>query len=131
MKGAYPVILTPTNAGYLVYVPDLEINTEGTDITNAIEMAEDAIGIYGISMQDIQQKIPAPSSVLPTCSPDQITTFVVVDFDAYRRAHDMRTIRKNVTLPSWLNSLAEDAGVNFSQVLQDALKRKLHVGSPS
>ena len=51
----------------------------------------------------------------------------LVDFDAYRRANDMRTVRKNVTLQSWLNDLAEKAGVNFSQVLQDALKQRLGV----
>ena len=52
---------------------------------------------------------------------------VDIDFDAYRRAHDMRTIRKNVTIPSYLNDLAEQAGVNFSQVLQEGLKQRLGV----
>ena len=50
-----------------------------------------------------------------------------MDFDAYRRANDMRNVRKNVTLQSWLNDMAEKAGVNFSQVLQEALKQRLGV----
>ncbi len=54
-------------------------------------------------------------------------TLVDIDFGAYRRANDMRTVRKNVTLPSWLCYLAESAGVNFSQVLQEGLQAKLQV----
>ena len=49
------------------------------------------------------------------------------DFAAYRRAHDMRTVRRNVTLPSYLNELGEKAGLNFSQVLQDGLRQRLGV----
>ena len=111
MKQAYPIILTPSEHGYVVYVPDLDINTEGKDLADAIDMAADAIGLWGI----------------PACAPPQTAAYALVDFDAYRRANDMRTVRKNVTLQSWLNDLAEKAGVNFSQVLQDALKQRLGV----
>lgn len=52
-------------------------------------------------------------------------TLVDVDFAAYRRANDMRTVRKNVTLPNYLNELAIQAGINFSQVLQEGLKQRL------
>lgn len=51
-----------------------------------------------------------------------VATLVDIDFDAYRRANDLRTVRKNVTIPSWLNSLAENAGINSSQILQEGLK---------
>ena len=127
MKQAYPIILTPSEHGYVVYVPDLDINTEGKDLADAIDMAADAIGLWGISAQDLGREIPAPSAALPACAPPQTPPYALVDFDAYRRANDMRTVRKNVTLQSWLNDLAEKAGVNFSQVLQDALKQRLGV----
>lgn len=127
MKAAYPIILTPDHSGYLVYVPDFNINTEGHDLTNAIEMAADAIGLTGISLQDMGQDIPQPSRSLPPCGENETAAFALVDFDAYRRANDMRTVRKNVTLPNYLNELATRAGVNFSQVLQDSLKQILHV----
>lgn len=127
LKKAYPVILTPSNIGYVVYVPDLEINTQGTDIANAIEMARDAIGLWGISEEDMGRSIPEPSSQLPEHSPNEIATLVDIDFDAYRKANDNRAIRKNLTIPSWLNAQAEKAGVNFSQVLQDALKKHLGI----
>lgn len=127
MKSAYPIILTPSDHGFVVYVPDLDINTEGANIAEAIEMAADAIGLWGITAQDMGREIPPASTTLPQCAPNEQTTFALVDFDAYRRANDMRTIRKNVTLPSYLNDLAEKAGVNFSQVLQEGLKQRLGV----
>ena len=127
MKQAYPIILTPSEHGYAVSVPDLEINTEGDTIADAIFMAEDAIGLWGITMQDLKEPIPAPSEGLPVCEKGEIAAFAVVDFDAYRRANDMRSIRKNVTIPSYLNELAEKAGISFSQVLQDGLKMRLGV----
>ena len=127
MKTAYPIILTPTDMGYLVYAPDLDINTEGRDIADAIEMASDAIGLWGITRQDMGKAIPAASASAPECGAGEIAAFAVVDFDAYRKANETRTVRKNVTLPGYLNDLAEKAGLNFSRVLQDALKEKLSV----
>ena len=127
MKLAYPIVLTPAETGYSVYVPDLDINTEGDSLADAIAMASDAIGLWGITKQDMGGVIPAPSETLPACQSGETATYALVDFDAYRRANDMRTVRKNVTLQSWLNDMAEKAGVNFSQVLQEALKQRLGV----
>ncbi len=129
MKAVYPIILTPTESGYVVFVPDLDINTEGTDLADAIEMARDAIGIWGISEEDAGRKIPQSSGTMPHPAENEIVTLVDIDFTAYRRANDLRTVRKNVTLPSWLNDLAERNGVNFSQVLQESLKERLHVSN--
>lgn len=129
MKAVYPIILTPTKSGYVVFVPDLDINTEGTDLADAIEMARDAIGIWGISEEDAGRKIPQASGTMPHPAENEIVTLVDIDFTAYRRANDLRTVRKNVTLPSWLNDLAERNGVNFSQVLQESLKERLHVSN--
>ena len=125
MKAAYPIILTPAGIGYVVYVPDLRINTEGRDIADAIEMASDAICLWGIARQDMGQDIPPASATLPECAEGEIAAFAVADFDAFRKANDMRTVRKSVTLPGYLNDLAEKAGLNFSRVLQDALKERL------
>lgn len=133
MKRAYPTILTESADAVLVEVPDLEILTEGTDISNAIEMARDAIGIAGISMQDHGDKIPEPSE----CKSIKIKegafakdgpgllTLVDVDFDIYRKKLEQKMVRRNVTLPSWLNTAADKANLNVSRVLQDALKSKL------
>ena len=69
------------------------------------------------------------SGTMPHPEEQEIVTLVDIDFAAYRRANDLRTVRKNVTLPSWLNDLAERNGVNFSQVLQESLKERLHVSN--
>lgn len=127
MKAVFPIILTPDKNGYVVSVPDLNINTEGKDIPDAIEMARDAIGLWGICEEDAGRAILVASSEFPAHGENEIATLVDIDFAAYRRANDLRTVRKNVTIPSWLNNLAEGAGINFSQVLQDGLKSKLHV----
>lgn len=127
MKSAYPIILTPADSGYVVYVPAMDINTEGKDLTDAVEMASDAIALCGITLQDTGKAIPQPDAALPSCEPGQLAAFALVDFDAYRRANDMRSVRKNVTLPNYLNELAEKAGLNFSQILQDGLKQQLRI----
>lgn len=127
MKTVYPIILTPCEIGYLVTVPDLNINTQGTDLTNAIEMARDAICLWGITQEDLGNEIPTPSIKIPTHKDDEISTLVDVDFATYRKAIDNRAVKKTLSIPSWLNVEAEKAGINFSRVLQDALMQQLHI----
>ena len=128
MKQIYPIILTPeSGGGYSVFVPDLNIGTQGETMAECIDMARDAIGLWGICEQDAERTIPTASKLSPAHTKDELVTLVDVDFDAYRRANDMRTVRRNVTLPSYLNELGEKAGLNFSQVLQDGLRQRLGV----
>ena len=130
MKNSYPIVLTPDEVGFVVYIPDFNIYTEGDTLTDAIEMARDAIGLMGIDMQDDGKALPDPSAfaaVQKGAAGSDIVTLVDVDFAEYRRKNDLRTVKKNCTIPSWLNFEAEKAGVNFSAVLQSALKRELHL----
>ena len=128
MKNTYPVILTPDEPGYIVHIPDFDNDTEGDSLTEAIEMARDAIGLLGIAFEDKGLPIPSPSDISSVAhEPDELVTLVDIDFAEYRRKNDMRTVKKNCTLPSWLCSAAEQAGINFSQVLQEALKVKLNL----
>ena len=127
MKQVYPVVLTPAKKGYVVYVPDFDINTEGSSLPDAIDMARDAIAMTGCYREDHGEKLPAAATLAPACEPPQVCALVDVDFGAYRRANENRTVRRNVTLPSWLNVEAENAGLNVSRVLQDALKARLGI----
>lgn len=130
MKNSYPIILTPDEVGYVVYVPDFDVNTEGDTLTEAIEMARDVIGLMGIDMQDDGKALPEASSladVQTNAAHGSIVSLVDVNFTDYRRKNDMRAVKKNCTIPSWLNFEAEKAGVNFSAVLQAALKKELHI----
>ena len=129
MKAAYPIIMSQGAEYIIVYVPDFDINTQGTDYADAIEMARDAIGLMGIDMEDEKEPIPCPSdmSAISREHAEDIITLVDVDFADYRRKNDMRTVRRNVSLPSWLNAEAEKAGVNVSAILQAALKQELKI----
>lgn len=128
MKMVYPVIFTKLPDGYMAYVSDMDINTQGDDFAEAIEMARDAIGIMGIDMEDEQKPLPLPSDpAVLSCGENEIISMVDIDFTAYRRANERRTVRRNVSLPSWLNVEAEKAGLNVSAVLQAALKQELHI----
>lgn len=128
MKQVYPIILTPApEGGYSVFVPDLQIGTQGETVSECMDMARDAIGLWGICEQDAGRDIPSASTLTPAHEAGEIVTLVDIDFAAYRRANDMRTVRRNVTLPSYLNELGEKAGLNFSQVLQEGLRQRLGV----
>lgn len=125
MKGAYPVIINKETL--VVYVPDFDISTQGTDIENCIEMAREAIGLSGISLQDIGKEIPTPSYELPESKENALGTFVDVDFDYYRQLEDNRMVKRNCTIPNYLNVMGEKAGFNFSEVLRTALMERLNL----
>lgn len=133
MKRVYPVLLTKTDTVVLVEVPDLEILTEGKDLSDAIDMAKDAIELKCVSLEDSGIQIPDASESLDvnegTFSEegDTILTLVNADPAEYRRKIDTKTVRRNVALPSWLNYEAEHAGINVSRVLQEALMNVLNV----
>jgi len=128
MKTAYPVIFTKLADGFAAHAPDFPLDTQGDTLAGAIEMARDAIGIIGIDMEDDKKPLPKPSDPKNvTCEAGEFISMVDIDFTEYRRANERRTVRRNVSLPSWLNTEAEKAGVNVSAVLQAALKQELHI----
>ena len=142
MKQVYPTFIVNTNDGsehsFLACFPDMEIFTEGDTFADAIEMARDAIGLAGISMEDNKEELPVPSdqnAAIEKVRQDTedidfskgILTYVDVDFSEYRKKVDTKTVRRNVALPSWLNYEAEHAGINVSRVLQEALMNVLNV----
>lgn len=127
MTVVYPVVFTPMEeGGYLAYVPDLKINTQGEDLAQAILMARDAIGVIGLDIEDDGDPFPVPSKAVPH-QENEIVSLVDVDLAAYRRSVEKKTVRRNVTLPGWLDSAAKDAGINVSAVLQAALKQQLGI----
>jgi len=130
MKVTYPIIISKGKKYLVVYIPDFDINTQGIDEADAMEMARDAIGIVGIDMEDANEVLPKPSMLakIRKTSETDIITLVDVDFSEYRRKNDMRSVKKNCTIPSWLNYEAEKMGINFSALLQTALKQELQVG---
>ena len=129
MKATYPIIMTQGKEHIIVYIPDFKINTQGKTEADAMAMARDAIGLVGIDMEDEGEKLPEPTLLgnIISNKKSDIITLVDVDFSEYRRKNDMRSVKKNCTIPSWLSYEAEKAGINFSATLQAALKQELHL----
>lgn len=126
MKGVYPVFITEGNKNYLVRIPDFDIDTQGEDLAEAIEMARDAIGLMGIELEDEGKEMPMPDSIKENDKyKDAIKTLVDVDFDEYRRQQDMRLVKRNCTIPYNLSMAADKAGLNVSMVLRNALTEQL------
>lgn len=128
-KYVYPAIFHPNedDGSITVTVPDLPgCITEGKDLADAIFMAEDAVSMWLWYTEDHHEPIPAPTQP-PAVTAPEFVNYVYGDTDAYRRKNDSRAVKKTLSIPSWLNARAEQAGVNFSQVLQEALKERLGV----
>jgi predicted RNase H-like HicB family nuclease len=127
MKYAYPALFTPLDNGeYDVYFPDLpHCRTSGHDLPEALEMAADASAMWLWDAENSHDPIPAPSALAATAP--QFVNLIMADTSEYRRAHENRAVKKTLTLPSWLNEQAERAGINFSLILQEGLKNKLHI----
>jgi len=128
MKNVYPAVFTPLEGGhYDVYVPDLPYcRSGGKNLTEAIEMAEDAVSMWLWDAENKKEDIPDPSKEL-SHEPPQFISYIKADTDSFRRMQDSRAVKKTLTIPAWLNFEAEKAHVNFSSILQTALKEHLRI----
>lgn len=123
----YPAIFHPAEeGGFWVSFPDIpECLTEGDDMQQAYEMAVEALGLSLTTMESEGGKMPDASA------PDKIEVedgfLVVIEFDMmeYRKKHCSKAVKKTLSIPAWLNEAATRAGINFSQVLQEALMEKV------
>lgn len=132
-REAYPILVKENSGTYLVFVPDWEIYTEGDSMADAISMARDAIGAKWLDFADDRKDIPKASSYAEAVKKaeadadedfdysDGILTYADVDFEQYKARIRNRAVKKNCTIPFWLNEEAEARGINFSKVLQEAL----------
>ncbi|MBR1529338.1 MAG: type II toxin-antitoxin system HicB family antitoxin [Oscillospiraceae bacterium] len=132
MKLVYPVCVYPGDvSGYTVTVPDLPgCVTEGKDIVEALEQAVDAAS--GWVLDELQDGKPAPpASDVASIKADEyangFVSVVILDMDSYAEKYGNKSVRKNCTIPAWLNTAAENAHLNFSQILQEALQEQLHL----
>lgn len=133
MKAVYPVIISPKESDglHLVTIPDIyehAVGTQGRDIPDAMYMARDLIGIVGTNLQDRGIPLPAASALEAIeHAPGDIVTLIDVDLDEYRRSIDEKSVRRNVTIPGWLDYEANKAKVNVSAITQVALKAVLGI----
>ena len=123
----YPAVFHKAEeGGFWVSFPDIpECMTQGDDMQDAYEMAVDALGLSLSTMEDAGEVIPEAS---PLDRVDADGTLIIVEFDMaeYRRRHSSKAVKKTLTIPEWLNEAAVRENINFSQVLQEALMKKLN-----
>jgi len=122
----FPAIFTFDGKYYNVDFIDLDgCSTFGDSIQNAYLMAQDAMGLY---LDDLTN-FPRPTLDISTISlkSNQFVSFIGIDMDEYRKKFNNKSIKKTLTIPEWLNYLSEKNNINFSQVLQEALKEKLGI----
>lgn len=126
MKLTYPALFKPFSdgsGGYVVEFPDLPgCVTEGSDLKEAIEMAIDAASGWILGELEDGEQIPAASEYSEVVAANNcMVNMVLLDIDSYEEKYGAKAVRKNLTIPAWLNTYAEKNNINFSKILQDAL----------
>lgn len=126
MKLIYPAIFKPFSdgcGGYVVEFPDLPgCVTEGKSLEEAIEMGIDAASGWLLGELEDGEKIPSASDYSEIAIEDGcMVNMLLLDIDAYEEKYGEKAVRKNLTIPAWLNTFAEKNNINFSKILQDAL----------
>ncbi len=128
MKYVYPAIFTPEDdGGFSVVFTDLEsCYTCGDTIEEAMDMARDVLALTLYEYESDGNTIPAASRLSDlTCEGDSFATLIACDTMEYRKKFSNKAVKKTLSIPEWMNDEALAAGINFSQVLQEALKQKL------
>ena len=126
LKLIYPAVFKPfsdKSGGYVVEFPDLPgCVTEGKDLEQAMEMGIDAASGWILGELEEGEQIPPASDYSEIVAENGcMINMLLLDMDSYEEKYGERSVRKNLTIPAWLNTFAEKNNINFSKVLQDAL----------
>ena len=129
MKIVYPALLSQSESGkYFVRVPDVpDCVTSGKTIQEALDNIRDALAGCLCVLEDVNEPLPVPSDPIALRDAQATVALVDVDLVEYRKETDTKAVRKNVSMPAWLSYMADKRGVNYSQLLQDALKKELQL----
>ena len=106
--------------------PDLKCATSGVDDHDALLSARELLGCVLNGLEEDEEEIPVPTplSEIKT-KPNERAVLIDVYMPSVRMANINKAVNRTVTLPAWLNSAASERNINFSQLLQDALKKQL------
>lgn len=127
-KYLYPAVFEKEESGYSVIFPDLDIVTSGETLEEAMDMAKDALCLMLYDMEEDNKQIPAASDIKTlSCADNAFLSLVVCDTMEYRRFYNSKAVKKTLSIPAWLNTMAEKEDINFSAVLQKALKAELNI----
>lgn len=126
----YPAIFRKAEeGGFWITFPDIpECMTQGDDMQQSYEMAVEALGLALTSRKEEKQEIPIPSEPYKsTVSDDEFCVVIEFDMLAYKKRTNSKAVKKTLSIPEWLNEEASALGINFSQVLQEALMQKVGI----
>jgi len=126
----YPAIFEKTETGYSVLFPDLPgCFTVGKTLEEAHSLAKEALGLHLWGYERDGEEIPSPATIdaIHVEYPDEIIGLVEVSILAFRAKLDTRAVKKTLTIPYYLNQMAEKEKINFSHELQSALKQRLGI----
>lgn len=129
-KYVYPAIFTAEDdGGYSIHFPDFEsCYTDASDKAEGLEMAKDVLCLTLYDMEKTGKEIPKASDINDVKhGANEFVTLIACDTEWYRRYYDSKSVKKTLSIPAWLNDLAEQNAINFSQALQEALKERLNV----
>ncbi len=129
-KYAFPAVFTPAEeGGYTVNFPDVpSCYTEGDTLAEALEMANDVLCLRLYDIEESGKSMPNPSDLnMIQKHENEFVSLVACDTLKYRKFFDKKAVKKTLTIPNWLNIMAERANINFSAVLQEALMNKLDI----
>lgn len=129
-KYVYPAIFAPEEeGGYSISFPDLEnCFTQADSLEEGIKMASDVLCLMLYDMEENKRSIPKASNIRDVAtSGDEFTTLINCDTIEYRKFFNSKAVKKTLTIPAWLNTMAEQEEINFSAVLQKALKAELNI----
>ncbi len=126
----YPAVLRPEDeGGYSIWIPDLPgCISQGETIPEAVEMIQEAMELY-ISYSYEKNNLPKPPSNPQDVALEagEFMVMVACDLLSYEKKHKSKAVKKTLTIPAWLNEIAEHENVNFSAVLQEALLQKFDI----
>lgn len=126
----YPAVFTYYGPGKEIAVdfPDLETATSGVDEADALLSARELLGLTMFSIEKDGEEVPPPSPLSEvTLEENETVGLVDVYMPSIRAAHETKAVNRTVTLPAWLNAVALEHNVNFSHVLQEALKEQFGI----
>ena len=126
----YPAVFTyEPGQEIAVDFPDLKCATSGTNDNDALLSARELLGCVLYGLEEDGEEIPAPTPLANVnIQPNERAVLIDVYMPSIRQANINRSVNRTVNLPAWLNAAALERNINFSQVLQDALKAQLHLG---
>lgn len=123
MLFVYPAVFHKEDGSYWVEFPDLEgCHTYGTTLPETMEAAQEALSGYLLTVLEQGEEIATPSDIESYNPKDGFASLVSCDINQYK---DTKAVKKTLTIPAWMNDRAVSMGINFSQVLQDALLSKM------